>query len=506
MTTLSFFSLLITPLERVEVIPLCRSMWLITPLTYLQSSFSDLNMTTTPRYREKGLQSPSTLPNSVVGYGPNPMPFAVGVEFVGCQSGTYQYMIDFPSRPFRKSSDPSKWVFNPLTIALISARASSGSATTSNIPDSQGRGLTRMWSGDGVGFLFGALVPTPKSLSFGSFPDLLNSDRLKQLAIIGCLSKINPAQSQTLVTAAEAHKSVDMILSRAKKLADTMRACRAGNLAKLKDMYPGKQTKRYPKRVVLWDDSGRPITRKNGKVVSKYSHTVLPPSGPKDSVDKLWLEFRYGWSPLIHDIVDQLKAINAQLLRDDLTKLPFIRVVKRESGSSSSVTPLLRPNFAGGDWRGTQTLTHKVEVKAYAKYTVKNESGIMNRLNDFGAFDVPLLLWEVVPFSFVVDWFVPIGDWLSAISPKVGVEVIESGVSMMTSKEVTRVLDGYTPSLTGAGSWPSAPFPLGTSDSFLTVSKTRTIGLPTPWFPTPDVKLNLKRLVDAVALLKSVRR
>lgn len=459
-----------------------------------------------PRLRTQGAQTPTSLPAYFVGVGPNPAPYTPEVVQVGSHVGTYKSIHDICTPGFKKTKDPSKWTMSPLTVNKLSARASSGSATTRNVLDHQGRGLERMWSGDGVGFVFGALVPVAQSVSFGSYPDVVNSDRLRELAIIECLNRINPAAAQALVTGAEGRKTVDMILDRARKLADTWRACRKGDVSKLKGMFPGKQTKRYPKRVVLWDENGQPIVRKNGKLERRYAHKSLPPEGPKDPAESLWLEFRYGWTPLVHDIVDQLKAINAQHLRDDLVQHPFTRVLGRKSGDGTAVTQLSRPNMGGGDWTGTQTLTHKVEVKAYAKYRVVNQSGVMNRLNDFGAFDVPRYLWEVVPFSFVVDWFVPIGDWLGAITPKVGVEVIDSGVTVRTSKTVERILVGYTPTWTGAGSWPDPPFPLGASDGFEASSVVRTIGLPTPLFPVPEVNLNLKRMVDAVALFKSSRR
>lgn len=458
------------------------------------------------RYRTQGAQKPTDLPNSVVGYGPNPAPYAQGVVPVGSHAGTFKSIHDICTPGFKKTRDPSKWTMNPLTVSVLVARAASGSATTSNVPDHLGRGLTRTWSGDGVGFIFGALVPVAQSVSFGSYPDVVNTDRLRQLAIIECLNRINPAAAQALVTGAEGRKTVDMILDRARKLANTWRLCRKGDLSKLKDMYPGKQTKRYPKRVVLWDENGQPIVRKNGKLDRRYAHKPLPPEGPKDPAERLWLEFRYGWSPLVHDIVDQLKAINAQYLRDDLVQQPFLRVLGRKSGDGTAVTQLSSPNNNGGSWKGTQTLIHKVEVKAYAKYRVVNQSGVKNRLNDFGAFDIPRYMWEVVPFSFVVDWFVPIGDWLGAITPKVGVEVIDSGVTVFTSKTVERVLESYVPSATGVGSWPSPPYPLGTSDGFKASSLVRSIGLPTPLLPVPEVNLNLKRLVDAAALFRSSRR
>lgn len=430
----------------------------------------------------------------------------MGTDYVGCFAGTYKAMYDIKHKGFVKTGDPSKWVADPLTITAIYAKASSGSATTTNTPDGNGRGLSRTWAGDGVGYILGPLVPYEKAVSFGNYPDPVNVDRLRDFAIIECLNRINPASSQSLVTAAEGRKTVDMILDRARKLADAYRHCRKGDVRALQNMFPGKQTKRYPKRIVVWDENGSPIVRKNGKPERRYGHMPAPSPKSMETSDRLWLEFRYGWTPLVHDVVDSLKAINAQFLRDELVKKTYTRVLGRKEGNGSTVTQVSRANFGGGNWTGNYTLTHKVSVKAYAKYRVVNEAGVMNRLNDFGAFDVPRYLWEVVPFSFVVDWFVPIGDWLGAITPKVGVEVIDSGVTVVTSKEVRRTLTGYTPVAVGVGQWPSPPFPLGTSDSFETSSKVRTIGLPPPLLPTPEVKLNLKRLVDAVALFKGSRR
>jgi hypothetical protein len=37
--------------------------------------------------------------------------------------------------------------------------------------------------------------------------------------------------------------------------------------------------------------------------------------------------------------------------------------------------------------------------------------------------DIPVTVWELVPWSFVVDWFVNVGDWIQAVTPNPSVTV-----------------------------------------------------------------------------------
>jgi len=459
----------------------------------------------TARFRSDGNQEPTVINFTVIRHVFNP-----GTEFssvpVGNFAGSYRYMQDFVKTGFRKSSDFTKWVSNPYSSGKLVVNASNTSTTTSNILASDGSGITRVWSGDGVGYIFGALVGVRSQLSFGSFPDLVNEERLQQNAIVECLSKINPALSQSWVTAAEAHKSIQMILDRARKLADAYRAIRKLDVKALDRMFPGSRTKRYPKGHLVWDENGNPVLTRGGKAKKRFSLQDYKPGEIDRLTDaaRLELEYRYGWTPLVHDIVDNLKALNAQALRDELSPKAFLAVNSVKEGSSDSST-ILSVQTGGGRFSGLQTLTHKVKVRAYAKYTVSNPSGLANRMSEFGIFDVPKAIWELVPLSFAFDWIIPVGTWLSAVQPKVGVNVIESGFVLTAEKSVVRTVTGYVPDSTGVGSWPNSPVPIGASDSFVASRKSRSLGLPVPLFPPPEVNLNLKRLADAMALLRVMR-
>lgn len=467
-------------------------------------------MVAQPRYRERANQAPTSLTYEAHQYGPPPVYFAPisGVELTGSYLGSFKAISDMTNTGFVKTRDPSRWVQNPCTISNLTIKHCTGSSTTSNNPDSHGRGITRTWQGDGISYIFGPLVSAQKSVNFGSYPDLFDTSRVSDRAAIKCWAEVNAIKAQMWTTIAEGNKSINMVFDRARKLAATYVACRRGDLAALKILYPSLRKAKPPKRVILWDDNGQPIIRKNGKTVNRYSHKTLTRRqlGFLSEPDKLWLEYRYGWSPLVLDIQSQMKAVYAQDLRDELTKQDYRRAIAGDTREATSSIQLNRPHFGGGSWTGLQTLTHKVSAVAYVKYQVIDESGFMNRAHEFGIFDIPLATWELVPFSFVVDWFVPIGTWLQAVQPKFGVKVLDSGITVKHSKDVTRTLSGYAPSGSGVGQWSTAPFPLGSSDGFEAQIYSRSIGLPVPFLPVPDVKLNIQRLADAATLLKGVRQ
>lgn len=464
-----------------------------------------------PRVRTRGSQAPSSITGSSYEITPSTGDvYTTGptTYLCGTQGGTWGVFRDILG-PFKKTSDYRKWKrTQPFNSSQLVVTPSSGTKTTNYIPYPNGRWGNRTWSGDGIGHVFGSLIGKKESPpDSASFPLGVNVSNIADLAVVGCLNRINPAKSQSLVTAAEFGKTVGMIRTRAAKLAKAYIALKKGDVKLLESMFPGKRTFSMPRQVVVWGVDGQPILNRKGNPIKRYARRPLKARDVDLLTDaaRLELEFRYGWTPLVHDIVDSLKAIYAQQLRDDLVKRDFTKVYERKTQSNRQTWNVSVPKFGGGNWTATVTCVTDVTCKAYATYTVNEESSLMNRLNDFGMFDIPRYLWEVTPLSFVADWLIPVGDWLGALSPKVGVNVIDSGVVTVVSQEVTRRLSGYTPVATGPGSWPDCPFPMGATDSFQYTTKSRAVGLPIPLVPPHEVNLNFKRLADALALLRVMR-
>lgn len=134
--------------------------------------------------------------------------------------------------------------------------------------------------------------------------------------------------------------------------------------------------------------------------------------------NSLWLEARYGWRPLVYDISNGCQQLRKK------------RSIRNE-GHSSTATDLAAfttKNTDGVAGRIIGTCTRS-GTRTYRGFALAN--------GDFGAnaggFQPFRTAWELVPFSFVVDWFFDIGSFISAATPIPGVDVPASGYSIHDS-------------------------------------------------------------------------
>lgn len=105
-----------------------------------------------------------------------------------------------------------------------------------------------------------------------------------------------------------------------------------------------------------------------------------------------WLELQYGWLPLLHDAKD-----GAEFLAHNFA-VPLQTIVRVRRYKEGSRTGAGVPTFFKA---GTQ-----VQVKA----TIKERDIVALA----GLTDPASVAWELLPYSFIVDWFIPIGDYLAA--------------------------------------------------------------------------------------------
>lgn len=133
-----------------------------------------------------------------------------------------------------------------------------------------------------------------------------------------------------------------------------------------------------------------------------------------DSVQNAWLQYRYGIIPFICDIESIMEEF-AKKVHGFNRNINSRRGTVQTEVTNKTVT---QDGDNGMTWDAETE--EKVEIKstsiAYFEWTLQ---GIPAYLSYWGLApnQLPGLAWEAIPYSFVVDWFFNVGDWLAAISP-----------------------------------------------------------------------------------------
>lgn len=143
-----------------------------------------------------------------------------------------------------------------------------------------------------------------------------------------------------------------------------------------------------------------------------------------EGITDAWLELQYGWKPLLSDIHGAMTALNE---RESRSNMYTACVTKARTEKRRFTTGNLRKypfcdtgenNFSGSFWyRHDYTETYQ----AYIRYDYVRDTGIpVDALSRLGFTNPLSLAWELLPFSFVVDWTLPIGDYFNLLDASVG--------------------------------------------------------------------------------------
>lgn len=130
------------------------------------------------------------------------------------------------------------------------------------------------------------------------------------------------------------------------------------------------------------------------------------PRRGQDNIPALWLEYSFGWVPLLTDIYTML---------NNTFNVPsaFVRQVYRKD--YPDVLLYEEPNtriYRDGTFQVRGVAAGIVYVDVPAIYAA-SQYGITNPL---------ATAWEALPFSFVVDWFVPVGDFINSLGATGGLK------------------------------------------------------------------------------------
>lgn len=175
---------------------------------------------------------------------------------------------------------------------------------------------------------------------------------------------INDSSFNPAVMLGTMHQTLDLIADRTKKLAKSIAYLRKGNLVKSLEAATGHRRT----------------------------------SNKEKTSAQLMLEIQYGWRPLVNDVYEGATWLAAKLQK------PMVHRVSRRLRRE---VPLAVDNgTAAGRLFRSASLRVSKQVIGYL-----TEGKADTSLN---LYSPATLAWELLPWSFVIDWFIPIGEYLDA--------------------------------------------------------------------------------------------
>lgn len=219
----------------------------------------------------------------------------------------------------------------------------------------------------------------------------------------------------------------------------------------------------------------------------------------------LWLQWRYGWQQLFFSMQDIMDAAVAQTGKE-------IRITGRGGSKGHGTGHTVHHHTTNPLWwAGTQPIPFG-RADTDVNLDVTFRAGVLASMDlskadafGFSSGDIPTAAWELIPFSFVADWFIKVGDWLGAWSPVVNQRVLTTWLTESRNETVLRQMEIFNRHQ-HAGSGASYVSMDGTASQHFYLSNvktyTRTVGVNPSALPPLDTdpfRVQL-RILDAIAL------
>lgn len=230
------------------------------------------------------------------------------------------------------------------------------------------------------------------------------------------------------------------------------------------------------------------------------------PKGWMKRASGLWLEKTFGWQPLINDAKDAAKALRS--LGKDRNARVSAGAQRSADMTSTLPTGDNKSNFidiVSTYWSSTCRLTEKTTVRFRSGIRAQAELPQWTNWDAFGFTPSEFLptAWELLPWSFLADYFTNIGDMIAANATcTANVAFVNRDIIQETfykgSIECNVALSGQTP----YAAWNNIGYMSPSSFYFHRKQVTRSAGLPLPIVTfTLDTGLSDGQLYNVLALL-----
>lgn len=214
----------------------------------------------------------------------------------------------------------------------------------------------------------------------------------------------------------------------------------------------------------------------------------------KKSLAQNWLAAQYGWLPLLSDIDGACK----QLAKKPLP--PYFVCTGKATARDSSRNVFT--SSAGGGGVDSSETGYISTAKASMTFAMRNYS--VKTMSELGITDPAHLAWELLPYSFVVDWFYPVGNYLQHLNYTDGLTFVRGYTVQHSVNRWSHRNRGF--SSTGGGQttqWYATNFSNSENLLFHRVALTGPLAVSLPKIKNP---LSTTHLANGLALLVSAFR
>lgn len=134
---------------------------------------------------------------------------------------------------------------------------------------------------------------------------------------------------------------------------------------------------------------------------SRLNRSVSSARAQRQNMQNGWLEYQYGWMPLLSDAHGAVEAYN-----QGIAKMGRKVSGKSQKTLGTRLKPSKERHFVPNDtWGWSKTRAGYSGIIGNPNQRTAQELGFLNPA---------AIAWELVPFSFVADWFFPAGDVIAS--------------------------------------------------------------------------------------------
>jgi len=373
-------------------------------------------------------------------------------------------MVDVETPGFYRQRAEGKIINSPMTHTIVEERDVPASLTLDVYSNLYGCVPARWYPYLGIK-LEGTLSVTSCLLSGSVFlqdDSGIDVEALQDLAINQAWSRIGHDEMLILSAIAESSSTLAGLVDIMKKVSKILRAIRSKNVKKLK----------------------RELALKE--------------------LEELYMNARYNLRPLYYDAKAIYEILTGQVDKPGRQTYRGRKVASYQADDETTCSIFAQ---GGCSYSGdiTRTYEHSVAVRS----GVLTQSDSISQSQLLGIDSVVETAWDLIPFSFIVDWFTNVGETISAFTPNLGIDTLASWITVEETVTQKTVLERMNGTFFQSGSYLYTDEGYSLESGYVekvTRTKTRIPNYRRDPIPNIDLNLDALKLFDLGIIMKNIRK